>query len=156
MKRISWDEYFMAIAEVVSKRASCSRRQVGAVIVKDNSIISTGYNGAPKGIKDCLEEENCIRDDLNIPSGKNHEICMALHAENNAITQCASNGVSCKGATIYITHSPCSMCLKQIINAGIIRIVAYEKYPDSISDKILKLSNLEFVLLSKKEEEKDE
>lgn len=156
MKRIGWDQYFMSIAEVVSKRASCSRRQVGAVIVKDNSIISTGYNGAPKGILDCLEEGTCIRDDFNIPSGKNHEICMALHAENNAITQCAANGVSCKGATIYITHSPCSMCLKQIINAGIIRIVAYEKYPDDISDKILKMSNLEFILINKNRSEENE
>ena len=140
----------MEIAEVVSKRASCSRRQVGAVIVKENSIIATGYNGAPKGILDCFEQNSCIRDEQNIKSGENIEVCLALHAENNAITQCAVNGVSCKGATIYITHSPCSMCLKQIINAGIVRIVAYEKYPDELSNQILKMSNLEFNLIERK------
>lgn len=149
MQRIDWDKYFMEIAEVVSKRASCSRRRVGAVIVKENSIIATGYNGAPKGILDCLEQNSCIRDEQNIKSGQNLEVCFALHAENNAITQCAVNGVSCKGATIYITHSPCSMCLKQIINAGIVRIVAYEKYPDELSNKILEMSKLEFNLIER-------
>ncbi|WP_284345829.1 deoxycytidylate deaminase [[Clostridium] colinum] len=151
MQRIDWDTYFIEIAKVVAKRASCFRRQVGAVIVKDNSIISTGYNGAPKGILDCFEINKCIRNDKNIPSGKNYEECMSLHAENNAITQCASNGVSCKGGTIYITHSPCSMCLKQIINAGIKRIVSIDKYPDELSDKLIKMSNIEFVLFKDKE-----
>nr|WP_317359264.1 cytidine/deoxycytidylate deaminase family protein [uncultured Tyzzerella sp.] len=151
MQRIDWDTYFIEIAKVVAKRASCSRRQVGAVIVKDNSIISTGYNGAPKGVLDCFEMNDCMRDRRNIPSGKNYEICMSLHAENNAITQCAANGVSCKGGTIYITHSPCSMCLKQIINAGIKRIVAIEKYPDELSDMLIKMANIEFVLFKDKE-----
>ncbi len=151
MQRIDWDTYFIEIAKVIAKRASCYRRQVGAVIVKDNSIISTGYNGAPKGVLDCFEMNECIRDKQNIPSGKIYEVCMSLHAENNAITQCASNGVSCKGGTIYITHSPCSMCLKQIINAGIKRIVAIEKYPDEFSDKLIKMANIEFVLFKDKE-----
>lgn len=151
MQRIDWDTYFIEIAKVVAKRASCFRRQVGGVIVKDNSIISTGYNGAPKGVLDCLQIDECMRNKQNIPSGQNYEICMSLHAENNAITQCASNGVSCKGATIYITHSPCSMCLKQIINAGIRRIVALEKYPDELSDKLIKMANIEFVLFEYKE-----
>ena len=151
MQRIDWDTYFIEIAKVVAKRASCFRRQVGAVIVKDNSIISTGYNGAPKGVLDCFENNECMRNTKNIPSGKNYEICMSLHAENNAITQCASNGVSCKGGTIYITHSPCSMCLKQIINAGIKRIVSLEKYPDELSDRLIKMANIEVVLFEYKE-----
>ena len=151
MERIDWDSYFIEIAKVVAKRASCFRRQVGAVIVKDNSIISTGYNGAPKGVLDCFECNECMRDKNNIESGKNYEVCMSLHAENNAITQCASNGVSCKGGTIYITHSPCSMCLKQIINAGIKRIVSIEKYPDELTDRLIKMADIEFVLYKDKE-----
>lgn len=151
MERIDWDSYFIEIAKVVAKRASCFRRQVGAVIVKDNSIISTGYNGAPKGVLDCFESNECMRDKNNIESGKNYEVCMSLHAENNAITQCASNGVSCKGGTIYITHSPCSMCLKQIINAGIKRIVSIEKYPDELTDRLIKMADIEFVLYKDKE-----
>lgn len=145
MERISWDKYFMSIADLASKRSTCLRRQVGAVIVKDNQIIATGYNGAPKGFPNCCDVGECIRKKLNIPSGERHELCRAVHAENNAITQCAANGVSCKDSTIYVTVSPCNMCLKQIINAGIIKVVAKDMYPDKLSEDILKYSNIEFI-----------
>ncbi len=149
MERISWDEYFMSMAELAGKRSTCLRRQVGAVIVKDNQILSTGYNGAPKGLPNCCDLNECIRQKMNIPSGERHELCRAVHAENNAITQCAVNGVSCKGGTIYITASPCIMCLKQIINAGIIKIIALEMYPDKMSEEMLKTCNIDFVKYSK-------
>ncbi len=144
MKRISWDEYFMNMAELASRRSTCLRRQVGAVIVKDNQVLATGYNGAPKGTPNCCDLNECLREKLHIPSGERHELCRAVHAENNAITQCAVNGVSCKGGTLYVTASPCNMCIKQIINAGIVRIVAKELYPDEMSKDMLKQSNICF------------
>ena len=101
--RKSWDEYFMEIAEIVKTRSTCLRRQVGAVIVKDNRIITTGYNGAPSGLRHCTDIGGCERERLHIPSGQRHELCRALHAEQNAIIQAAKVGVSTEGATIYIT-----------------------------------------------------
>lgn len=145
MPRISWDEYFMEMAILASKRSTCLRRMVGAVLVKDNQVLATGYNGAPKGLENCCDIGNCLRKELNIPSGQRHELCRAIHAENNAITQCAVNGVSCKGGTLYVTASPCSMCLKQIINAGIVKVIALELYPDELSKKLMAESNIEFV-----------
>ncbi len=149
MNRIGWDEYFMSMAELASKRSTCLRRQVGAVIVKDNQVLATGYNGAPKGLPNCCDLNECLRQKMNIPSGERHELCRAVHAENNAITQCAVNGVSCKGGTIYVTASPCIMCLKQIINAGILKIVALEIYPDEMSREMLEACNIEFVKYEK-------
>lgn len=146
MKRISWDEYFMNMADLASKRSTCLRRQVGAVIVKDNQVLATGYNGAPKGVPNCCDINECLREKLNIPSGERHELCRAVHAENNAITQCAVNGVSCKGGTMYVTDSPCNMCLKQIINAGIVKIIARRVYPDEMSKEMLNQSGIEFEL----------
>lgn len=146
MKRISWDEYFMNMAELAAKRSSCIRRQVGAVLVRDNQVLSTGYNGAPKGLENCCDTGVCLREKLGIPSGERHELCRAVHAENNAITQCAVNGTSCKGATIYVTASPCTMCTKQIINAGIVRIVAKELYPDDMAKKMLEESGISLEL----------
>lgn len=134
--RKSWDEYFMEIAEMVKTRSTCIRRQVGAVIVKDNRIIATGYNGAPSGLKHCTEV-GCERQRLNIPSGQRHELCRALHAEQNAIIQAAKIGASTEGATIYITISPCVICAKMLINAGIKRIIYREGYPDMESLKML-------------------
>lgn len=145
MSRISWDEYFMSMAELASKRSTCLRRKVGAVIIKDNQILATGYNGAPKGLPNCCDLGECIRQKMNIPSGERHELCRAVHAENNAITQCAVNGVSCKGGTIYVTSSPCIMCLKQIINAGIKKIITLEIYPDKMSKEMLEMCNIEFI-----------
>ena len=139
MNRISWDNYFIEIAELTSKRSTCMRRQVGACIVKDKHVIATGYNGAPSGIKHCDEREGgCLRQRLGIPSGERHELCMALHAEQNAIIQAASMGHSIEGSDIYITHQPCAICAKMIINAGINNIYVKEGYPDEFAVSILK------------------
>ncbi|MFQ8686856.1 MAG: deoxycytidylate deaminase [Anaerotignaceae bacterium] len=148
MKRISWDEYFMSMAELASKRSSCLRRQVGAVIVKNNQVLATGYNGAPKGLPNCCDLGKCLRKEMGIPSGERQELCRAVHAENNAITQCAVNGVSCKGGTLYVTASPCIMCTKQLINAGIIRIVAKEMYPENMGRQMLEESGIIFELFN--------
>lgn len=137
MKRPSWDEYFMEMAELTAKRSTCMRRHVGAVIVKYRHAIATGYNGAPSGIMHCEERGGCIRQQLNVPSGQRHELCMALHAEQNAIIQAAVMGNSVEGGTIYITHQPCAICAKMILNAGIKRIVIKEGYPDELAASIL-------------------
>lgn len=132
----SWDEYFMRIAWAVSTKSTCLRRQVGAVLVRNNHILSTGYNGAPRGVKPC---ETCIRRDQNIPSGERHEICMAVHAEQNAIIQAAIHGVALfPGTKLYCTTSPCSICAKMIINAGIMDIYVAERYPDALTGKLFK------------------
>ena len=133
MNRPSWDEYFMQMAELTAQRSTCLRRQVGAIIVKEKHIIATGYNGAPKGLPHCEELGGCLREKLEIPSGERHELCRALHAEQNAIIQAATLGQSIEGATIYITHQPCIICAKMIINAGISRIVIRRGYPDEMS-----------------------
>ena len=135
--RSTWDEYFMEIADVVKTRSTCLRRQVGAVIVKDKHAIATGYNGAPRGIMHCEERGGCLRQQLKVPSGQRHELCMALHAEQNAIIQAAAMGHGIEGGTIYITHQPCAICAKMIINAGIERIVIREGYPDELAASIL-------------------
>lgn len=146
-KRPSWDEYFMEMAVLTAKRSTCLRRNVGAVIVKDKHIIATGYNGAPRGIAHCAERGGCIREKLGVPSGERHELCMALHAEQNAIIQAATLGQSIEGATIYVTHQPCVICAKMIINAGIRRIVVKEGYPDKLSVDILAEAGLKIVML---------
>ena len=137
MERPSWDEYFMEMAELTAKRSTCMRRQVGAVIVKDRHAIATGYNGAPRGIMHCEDRGGYLRQQLNVPSGQRHELCMALHAEQNAIIQAAAMGHGIEGGTIYITHQPCAICAKMIINAGITRIVIREGYPDELAASIL-------------------
>ncbi|MFV0517306.1 MAG: deoxycytidylate deaminase [Aminipila sp.] len=137
MKRPSWDEYFMEIATLTAQRSTCLRRQVGAAIVCDKHIVATGYNGAPRGIKHCEERGGCLRQKLNVPSGERHELCMALHAEQNAIIQAATLGQSIEGATIYVTHQPCVICAKMIINSGIKRIVIKDGYPDELSTELL-------------------
>ncbi|QIB27676.1 deoxycytidylate deaminase [Caloranaerobacter azorensis] len=142
--RPSWDEYFMEIVNVVKKRSTCLRRQVGALIVKDKRILSTGYNGAPTGLKHC-DEVGCIREKLNIPSGQRHELCRGLHAEQNAIVHAANAGVSIKGSTIYVTMQPCVLCAKMIINAGIERVVFGGGYPDELAIQLLKEAGIEIV-----------
>ncbi len=136
MERPSNDEYFMEMAQLVSSRSTCMRRKVGAVIVKEKRVLSTGYNGSPKGTKHC-EELGCIRVKLNVPSGTRHELCRGVHAEQNAVTQAAYFGVSVDGATIYTTTYPCSMCAKILINAGIKEIVYSEGYADDLSKDLL-------------------
>lgn len=149
MKRLSWDEYFMQMAELAATRSTCLRRQVGAVIVQDKRVIATGYNGAPKGLEHCAEMGGCMREKLGIPSGERHELCRALHAEQNAIIQAATFAQSIEGATIYITHQPCIICSKMIINAGIKRIVVREGYPDELSVEMLGEAGLKIVQLKK-------
>jgi dCMP deaminase len=136
-ERISWDEYFMQIAHLVSRRSTCIRRNVGAVIVKDKRMLATGYNGAPRGLKHCLET-GCVRDKLKIPSGQRHELCRGLHGEQNAIIQASLYGISVKASAIYITNQPCIICAKMLINAGVNEIIIADGYPDEMSAKMLK------------------
>jgi len=130
--RPSWDQYFMEIARQVATRSTCLRRSVGALVVRDKRILSTGYNGAPRGLEHC-DVVGCLREKLNIPSGQRQEICRGLHAEQNAIIQAALHGVSVEGGTIYVTHQPCITCAKMIINSGIVRAVCANSYPDELS-----------------------
>ena len=146
-ERISWDEYFMRFAELAATRTTCLRRSVGAVIVKNKHILATGYNGAPKKVPHCKDLGGCLREKLNVPSGERHELCRALHAEQNAIIQCAMSGQNIEGATIYITHQPCIICSKMIINAGIKRIVVREGYPDNLAKQILSEAGLSIIML---------
>lgn len=141
IERPSWDEYFMKIAHIVKERSTCLRRKVGAVLVKDRHILSTGYNGAPKGLPHCAEV-GCLRQQLNIPSGQRHEICRGVHAEQNAIIQAAVFGVSTRGATLYVTDFPCSICAKIIINAEIKEIVYDSEYEDPISRQLLEQAGI--------------
>jgi dCMP deaminase len=140
--RPSWDEYFMDIVSLVARRSTCLRRNVGAVLVKDKRILTTGYNGAPSGLRHCLET-GCLREEMNISSGERHELCRGLHAEQNAIIQAAVHGVSIKGATLYCTSHPCAICLKMIINAGITSIVYREGYSDKLAEHMLEEAGIE-------------
>jgi dCMP deaminase len=142
MSRPSWEEYFMEIARLVARRSTCLRRQVGAVVVKEKNILATGYNGTPSGIAHC-SETGCLRQKLGVPSGERHELCRGLHAEQNAIIQAAKHGVNIGGGTLYCTNSPCVICSKMIINAGLARIVYLEGYPDSLSGELLRESGIE-------------
>ncbi len=132
MKRVTrpvTDEYFLKIALVVAERSTCRRHHVGAVAVKDKHILATGYNGAPAGLKDCLEL-GCLRDEMNIPSGTRHEICRGIHAEQNVIIQASLHGISLERSTIYCTHTPCNLCAKMLVNAKIGRLVSFGSYDD--------------------------
>ena len=139
--RPSWDEYFLDVAKLVAKRATCLRRSVGAVLVKDKRILATGYNGAPAGLKHCVDA-GCIRQKLNIPSGERHELCRALHAEQNALIQASLYGISVKGSTLYSTCQPCVICVKMIINAGIKEIVISGGYPDRMALDFLRQAKI--------------
>lgn len=138
-KSKKWDKRFMQMTELVATWSSCIRpnRQVGAVIVRDKRILATGYNGAPSGVKSCVERGECLREKLGIESGTRQEMCYAVHAEQNAIAQAAKMGHRLEGTTIYITHSPCSICARLIINSGIKRIVFRDNYPDEFSLQLL-------------------
>jgi dCMP deaminase len=137
LKRPGWDEYFSQIAHLVSKRSTCLRRRVGAVLVKDKRILATGYNGAPSGITHC-QIAGCLRQKLGIPSGERHELCRGLHAEQNVLLQAALHGVSTKESLLYITVTPCIICAKMIINAGVKEIVIEDEYPDKQAQAFLK------------------
>jgi len=139
--RPSWDDYFMKITKDVSLRSTCLKRKVGAIIVKDRRVLSTGYNGAPKKIKHC-SITGCLRKKLHVPSGQRHELCRGLHAEQNAIVQAAWHGVKIEGATMYSTYQPCIICVKMMINAGIIKLVYEGHYPDKLARQMLKESGM--------------
>lgn len=139
--RPSYDEYFMKMAYLVSSRSTCLRRHVGAILVKNKHILSTGYNGPPKGLKHC-DETGCLREELGVPSGERHEICRGLHAEQNAIIQASVFGVSIKDSVLYVTNTPCVVCAKMLINAGISEIIYDGEYPDKLAMKMLEESNI--------------
>lgn len=134
--RPSWDQYFLEIARLVSKRSTCMRRKVGALVVKKRRILATGYNGTPSGISHC-SDVGCVREKLRIPSGERHELCRGLHAEQNVFLQAALYGVSLDEATLYITNQPCMICAKMIINAGIREVVICGSYPDKMAQEFL-------------------
>ena len=148
MKRPDIDESFLKIAAVVAERSTCLRHHVGAVAVKNKHILSTGYNGAAAGCKDCLEL-GCLRNEMNIPSGERHEICRAIHAEQNAIIQAAMHGVSIEGSTIYATHTPCILCAKMLANAKIKRYVSFGKYNDDAFISLFKEAGIEYEIKNK-------
>ncbi len=142
------DEYFLKIATVVAERSTCRRHHVGAVAVRDKHILATGYNGAPSGLKDCLEL-GCLRDELHIESGTRHEICRAIHAEQNVIIQAALHGVGLDAATIYATHPPCVLCAKMLVNAKIKRFVTFGSYADDSFKDLFQQAGIEFDLQQK-------
>ena len=146
--RPDWDEYFIEMTKMAAKRSTCTRRQVGALIVKDNHILATGYNGVPSKVTHC-DKAGCLREDLNIPSGERQELCRGLHAEQNAIIQAALHGVSIQGATLYCTTKPCSICTKMIINSQISRIVYAEDYNDALADELLKHTDIRVLRYSR-------
>lgn len=146
--RPSWDDYFMGIVSLVKERSTCLRRQVGAIIVKEKRILATGYNGAPTGCAHCLDI-GCLREKLGIPSGQRHELCRAIHAEQNAMIQAANAGTSIAGSTLYVSCQPCVLCAKLAINAGIKTIVYEGDYPDELARELLNEAGVEILIYNK-------
>ncbi len=146
-----WDKRFMELAHTVGGWSSCfqGNRHVGAVVVRDKRILTTGYNGAPSGITSCMEKGECMRRNMGIASGTRQELCYAVHAEQNAIIQAARIGVSLKGASMYVTHQPCIICAKMIINSGIERLVYDEGYPDEFAIKLFDEAGLKYERFSR-------
>jgi dCMP deaminase len=142
LNRPNLNDYFMQIAAVVARRSTCLRNQVGAVFVRNKRILSTGYNGAPAGLLHC-DEVGCARE--GVASGTRHELCRAVHAEQNAIIQAALHGVSIEGATLYCTHQPCILCAKMMINAKIRKVVFLESYPDETALQFLEQAGIKVV-----------
>jgi dCMP deaminase len=145
MSRPSWHEYFMQITELVSTRATCLRRRVGAVVVRDKRILTTGYNGPPDGITHCQDRGGCLRDELGIPSGQRMELSRAIHAEQNAIIQAAKIGISIQDSTLYVNTHPCFTCAKMLINAGVKEIIYKEGYPDEFAKEILEEAGVKVI-----------
>jgi len=148
--RPNWNDYFIQISQLVSKRSTCMRRKVGAIIVRENQILSTGYNGAPKGVEHC-SKVGCLRTELKVPSGERHELCRGVHAEQNAIIQAAVNGVSVKNGVMYCTHHPCSICAKMIINAELNKVIIADGYPDKLAQEMFNSAGVEVLVFSGKE-----
>lgn len=144
MNRPDWDQYFMEMAKLAAKRASCLRRKVGAVLVKDKKVLATGYNGAPKDIVHC-DLTGCLREKLEIASGQRHEICRGVHAEQNLVAQAALHGVKTEKSTVYCTHQPCIICTKILINAGVEKIYYQNSYSDKFAEKLLQESEIELL-----------
>jgi dCMP deaminase len=144
--RPDWDNYFMDITRVVATRSTCLRRRVGAIIVRDRRILATGYNGAPRGLKHCLEA-GCLREREGVPSGERHELCRGLHAEQNALIQAAVHGIVVFGAVIYATHQPCILCAKLLINAGIKKVIFEGGYPDALALEMFDEAGIELIQL---------
>ncbi len=142
-QRMPWPDYFMRIAYLVSERSTCTRRRVGCVAVRDKRILATGYNGAPSGIRHCLDI-GCLREELGVPSGERHEICRGLHAEQNVIIQAALHGVSIQGAEIFCTTQPCLICAKMLINCQVSAINFAEGYPDDLSQSMIAEAGVRF------------
>lgn len=143
INQVKWDKRFVEMTQLVATWSSCLRRQVGAVIVKDRRVLGIGYNGAPAGIKSCKERNECIRDQYGIKSGENREMCYSICAEQNAILEAGKSRTDIAGSTMYCSLTPCTICAKLIINAGITRLVCLEKYPDQLSLKLLKEAGIE-------------
>jgi len=135
IERPDWDHYFMQIASVVATRSTCMRRNVGALLVLNKRILTTGYNGTPSGLKHC-REVGCVREQMNVPSGERHELCRGLHAEQNAIIQAAIHGVAINGSILYCTHYPCAVCAKMLVNAGVRSLVLAGNYPDDLAKEL--------------------
>lgn len=144
--RLPIDKYFMDIAFKVAERGTCLRRRVGAIAVKDKRILATGYNGAPSGLSHCAET-GCVREKLAVPSGERHELCRAVHAEQNVIVQAARHGISLEGASLYCTTFPCSICTKMLINCGIREIFYVAGYRDALSEQLLQEAGIPYTVL---------
>jgi len=149
LERPTWQEYFMQMAILASSRSTCLRRAVGAVLVRDNQVISTGYNGSPKNTPHCAET-GCLREQLKVPSGERHELCRGVHAEQNAIIQAAINGSSTRGGTLYCTHQPCSICARMIINAEIKTVYIANRYPDALGEQLFREAGVTMILYDTK------
>lgn len=152
-KRLDWTDYFIEITKLVAQRSSCLSRKVGAVIVKNNRILATGYNGSPSGLQNCCDKGYCLRQ--HSESGENLNECMAVHAELNAILQCAKMGVCCEDGTIYVTTYPCVNCMKAIIQSGIRKVIYIEEYNSPLTDKLVELSGIKCVKYKEKEKGED-
>jgi len=139
--RPDWHTYFMKMAYLVSERSTCLRRKVGAILVRDNQILSTGYNGAPKLVPHC-SQTGCLRQKYNIPSGERHELCRGVHAEQNAIIQAAVHGVSIRNSELYCTNQPCSICAKMLINAEVKTIIVANTYDDELAKTMLEQASI--------------
>ena len=136
-ERPGWDEYFLRLAELASTRSTCLRRRVGALLVAERRVLATGYNGPPRGLPHC-REAGCLRETLKVPSGQRHEICRAIHAEQNAILQAAQHGVPIRQATLYCTHQPCAICARMILNLDVTRLVLRGAYPDKLAQNFFR------------------
>ncbi len=145
--RPPWDVYFLSIARLVAQRSTCLRRKVGAVLVKDKRILATGYNGAPSGLRHCLEI-GCLRERLGIPSGQRHELCRGLHAEQNVLIQAARHGICVAGSTLYGTNLPCVICTKMLINADIRAIFYQDGYTDDLSMEMIEEAGIHLVRIT--------